>query len=109
MLNSKFIYKSDKFKKLQINCKEASRLLSEQLDHPLPWHKRILLAFHLSVCEACLYFGNQMKSLKNIIGKKSQSEEAMTPPTDAKLSNETLEKIKESLKKTASGKHNNDH
>ena len=42
-----------------LNCKEASRLISQQLEGPLPFGRRLLLRLHLAWCDACTHFEQQ--------------------------------------------------
>lgn len=46
------------------NCKEAIRLQSEALDHPLPPLRRIGLRIHLALCVWCSRYANQIKFLR---------------------------------------------
>ena len=46
------------------NCKEAVRLQSESLDHPLPPLRRIGLRIHLALCVWCSRYGKQIKFLR---------------------------------------------
>jgi len=78
--------------KTMTNCRHASRLISEQLDHPLPVSKRIMLKIHLMMCTNCVFFGRQIKALKNIIGRHAENEEPS--PEAPSLSNEVQERIK---------------
>jgi hypothetical protein len=47
-----------------LTCKEASRLISQQLDTPLPLRERLLLRFHLFWCDACTRFVQQAAYLR---------------------------------------------
>jgi len=47
-----------------LNCKEASRLISQGLDRQLPLSSRILLRFHLLWCDACTNFEAQVAYLR---------------------------------------------
>jgi hypothetical protein len=49
---------------LSPNCKEAIRLQSEALDHPLPRIQRIGLRMHLALCAWCSRYGKQIKFLR---------------------------------------------
>jgi hypothetical protein len=42
-----------------LTCREATRLISQQLDGPLPIDRRMLLRFHLIWCIACRRFEQQ--------------------------------------------------
>ncbi|MCK5014326.1 MAG: zf-HC2 domain-containing protein [Candidatus Omnitrophica bacterium] len=77
-----------------ISCKCASRLISEQLDHPLPLSSRIMLKIHLVMCTNCVFFGRQIKALKNIIGRHADPKEEHPSPHTTSLSAEVQERIK---------------
>jgi len=47
-----------------LTCKDASRLISQQLDGPLPIHRRWLLRIHLLWCEACRRYEVQARFLR---------------------------------------------
>jgi hypothetical protein len=47
-----------------LNCKEASRLLSQRLDAPLPPGRRLALFLHLLFCDACRHFERQTMLLR---------------------------------------------
>jgi predicted anti-sigma-YlaC factor YlaD len=49
-----------------MNCKEATRLLSESQDHTLSIKERISLKLHVSMCKGCRNFGHQMQYLRKI-------------------------------------------
>ena len=75
------------------SCKYASRLISEQLDHPLSLLKRISLGVHLAMCTNCVFFGRQIKALKHLIGMHTEPEDELPSPYTASLSNEVKERI----------------
>ena len=47
-----------------INCREASRKLSEAADRKLPLSDRITLRIHLGICDACTNFSKQLDFLR---------------------------------------------
>jgi hypothetical protein len=49
---------------LSPNCREAVRLQSEALDHPLSWRRRLGLRIHLALCVWCRRYGRQIKFLR---------------------------------------------
>lgn len=49
-----------------MNCKQATRLLSDQLERPLGRGERLSLKFHLMMCRACRNFGRQMGTLRSL-------------------------------------------
>jgi len=80
------------------SCKEATRLMSEQLDHPLTIPQRILLKFHLTMCAGCLRFNRQVRLLKQICGQHEHPEDELPSPYTSTLSTETKDRIKSMLK-----------
>jgi len=49
---------------LRLTCQQASRLLSQQLDDPLPFGKRMRLRLHLLYCDACSRVSRQFETLR---------------------------------------------
>ncbi|MBK5966699.1 hypothetical protein CCR95_22125 [Thiocystis minor] len=50
-----------------MNCKQATRLMSENLDRPLRWRERIALRLHLLMCGGCRNFKDQIAFLRTTI------------------------------------------
>mgnify|MGYP000471728284 CR=1 FL=1 len=46
-----------------MNCKEATRLLSEKKERELSGKEKYALKFHTMMCSACRNFGNQMDDI----------------------------------------------
>lgn len=67
--------------------------MSEQLDHPLSWGRRLLLKLHLMMCLACETCGRQIKDLKTFLGQSEIAE----PPSDATLSPEARQRMQNQL------------
>jgi hypothetical protein len=80
------------------SCKEATRLMSEQLDHPLPLYKLVLLKIHLAMCINCVYFGRQIKALKNLFGKYKNPKNETPSHYASSLSDEARQRMKSSLR-----------
>jgi predicted anti-sigma-YlaC factor YlaD len=49
---------------LLFTCKEASRLISQELEGPLPFGRRMRLRLHLLECNACRRFLRQVEYLR---------------------------------------------
>jgi len=49
---------------LRLTCQQASRLLSQQQDEPLPFGKRMRLRLHLMYCDACTNVSRQFDTLR---------------------------------------------
>jgi hypothetical protein len=54
-----------------IDCREASRLISQHADRPLPILRRLQLRLHLAVCDACTNFGRQVRLLRRALKRLS--------------------------------------
>ncbi len=54
-------------KRVMITCKDAHRLMSEQLDHALPLGTRLRLKLHLSICDACSRVARQFTLIRNSV------------------------------------------
>ncbi|HSE12293.1 MAG TPA: zf-HC2 domain-containing protein [Rudaea sp.] len=53
-----------KSKMLRLSCQQASRLLSQQQEEPLPFGKRVRLRLHLMYCDACTNVSRQFETLR---------------------------------------------
>ena len=49
---------------LSPGCRQATRLQSEAMDHPLPMRQRIGLRIHLFLCKWCRRYGEQIHFLR---------------------------------------------
>jgi predicted anti-sigma-YlaC factor YlaD len=50
-----------------IDCREASRLISQNADRPLPLARRLQLRLHLVICDACSNFSRQVAHLRRAV------------------------------------------
>lgn len=66
-----------------LNCKQASKLVSQSLDRPLSWTERWQLKLHLFICNACRRFAKQLKLLATAIHLRTK---IMENDQDIKLS-----------------------
>jgi hypothetical protein len=81
---------------LNLNCREASRIQSEAMDHPLPLGKRIGLRLHLWICRWCRRYGRQLKFLREAAQHQDKTVEAKS---SSLLSAEAKERMRQILKK----------
>ena len=88
--------------KFMINCKEAARLLSDELEYTLPFHKRVLLRMHVAMCAACSLYGKQIKALKHLLARRMEIEEDPFPSSESSLSDDACDHMKSLLKKKSS-------
>lgn len=58
-----------------MNCRQATELMSQELDRQLSWHERISLKFHVMMCDGCTNFRKQMAFLRKVCRLSSQSED----------------------------------
>jgi hypothetical protein len=79
---------------LLLDCREASRAQSEQLDHPLPRGKRVGLWLHLLICQWCRRYGSQIRFLRHAA---NEHHEDLTEAAPHGLSNEARDRIKQRL------------
>lgn len=49
-----------------LNCREATRLMSEAQEHPLKLGENLSLKMHVMMCSGCRNFGKQMHALRRI-------------------------------------------
>lgn len=49
---------------MRITCRQAHRLLSERMDRPLAAGERFRLWLHLTVCDMCTRFAQNMATLR---------------------------------------------
>lgn len=50
-----------------LNCRDATRLMSDAQERPLGWRERLSLRLHLKVCSACRAFQGQMGTLREAL------------------------------------------
>jgi putative zinc finger protein len=57
---------------MKINCKEASRLISQSMDERLSFGQRLRLRLHLLLCDACRNFKSNMQLLRRGVARLLQ-------------------------------------
>ncbi|HEV2695829.1 MAG TPA: hypothetical protein VG347_23270 [Verrucomicrobiae bacterium] len=78
-----------------LDCREAARVQSEALDHPLPISKRIGLWLHLFICKWCRRYGQQIRFLRKTAQKYP---DALGESAAQQLSPAARNRIKQKLK-----------
>lgn len=58
-----------------MTCKQASELMSQELDRSLSRYERMALRFHVMMCGGCSNFRKQMDFIRNACRLRSQSGE----------------------------------
>ena len=83
-----------------LNCRQATRLISQSLDAKLLWHRRLGLKVHLLYCVWCRRYAAQLKFLRR--ATRELPREALDAAPQ-KLSSEEKERmnarLNESIKK----------
>jgi predicted anti-sigma-YlaC factor YlaD len=79
-----------------MNCKEATELVSQNLDRHLGLGQRIALRLHLLMCNYCRNYSEHLAFLHRAA---PQIEDHIENQTDVALSDESKAKIKQSLNK----------
>ena len=80
-----------------LNCKEATFLASQQLDTKLPLLTRMGLFLHMMMCKNCAAFRKQISCITKIVRQSAASLEFAPEHADAKLSDESRERIRRFL------------
>ncbi len=69
-----------------LSCKDVSKLVSESLEHPLPFRKRMGVRMHLMMCSLCRRYQRQMLQLRALVKGAAASEPESGPlPEDVKI------------------------
>ena len=59
---------------LRISCQQASRLLSQHEDAPLPFGRRLRLRLHLAYCDACTNVSRQFAAIRLAMRRLGQGD-----------------------------------
>ena len=76
---------------LKMTCKDTSPLISETMDHRVSFLKRLKIKIHLALCEVCLYYKNQLETIRNLsqnLGREDFSvkeKETLSPESKKKI------------------------
>lgn len=79
-----------------LTCKEASRLLSQSMDQPLPRLKRMELRLHVWMCSACSNFEKQLLFLRRAAQRLDDGE---SQTNQGGLSREARERIRKAVRR----------
>lgn len=76
-------------------CADITRILSQELDRPLPWLLRKRLEWHLAACEWCRRYASQIR----LVGRFARHfSEHNCSSSSHKLSPEAANRIKKNLR-----------
>jgi hypothetical protein len=79
---------------LVLNCRDASRTQSEQMEKPLPMMKRAGLFVHLLMCKWCRRYGRQIRFMRSAA---KEHPEKLSDADPGSLSSAARERIKSRL------------
>lgn len=83
-----------------LNCRQATRLISQSFDAKLPWHRRLAMRVHLLYCVWCRRYAAQLQFLRRATRELPPESLEAVPQ---RLSNEEKEqmnaRLQEGLKK----------
>ncbi|MFQ6370575.1 zf-HC2 domain-containing protein [Shewanella sp. YIC-542] len=67
-----------------MNCKQATRLLSDAQERPLSLKEKMALSVHTTLCSACRHFGKQMGVIRHLSRQFAQGEPTEPPANPPK-------------------------
>ncbi len=79
-------------KLFSLTCKDTSPLISEMMDHRVPLLKRWKIKIHLSLCQVCMYYKEQLQTIRSLAKKLGQEDVPVKKETT--LPQEAKEKLK---------------
>lgn len=80
---------------LSPNCRQASRLQSEALDHKLSVLHRVGLRIHLLLCKWCRRYGKQIRFLRDAA---HEHPDELVEPVRQKLPDAVRERMRQALR-----------
>ena len=88
-----------------LSCRQATRLISQSLEEPLPFRRRMGLKFHLLMCRFCSRYQRQMILIREAMRLFVEDEQKGTAfglpgAKDDSLGSEAVARIKRSLRDT---------
>lgn len=68
--------------KIQLDCQDVSRLISEGLDDKLPAGERARMRLHFVICQTCRNVDEQMQFIRRAM-RRLGDDDSPTPPPSA--------------------------
>ena len=78
-------------------CREVVRLVSEDMDHPLPLGTRIRVRLHFLICKWCERYKQQLLFIRNAV--RQQPDKLTDQAPSSWLSPEARERLKQALRR----------
>ena len=79
-------------------CKDVSQKVSLSMDVQLPYHHRMAVQMHLLMCRYCARFSRQLIMLRKMSRHIDSDQPGSEATCKLKLSKESKERIKETLR-----------
>jgi hypothetical protein len=82
---------------MMLSCREATRLVSESMDHPLPPGQRFALRFHLAMCRLCWRYREQVRFIRHALRLAPGERRDAPESTSVELPAEAKARIRRAL------------
>ena len=82
---------------MMLNCRDASRLSSEAMDHSLPWAKRLALRLHLSMCRYCKRYADQLRFIHQIADLGGDQLSETSSASEIRLTEDAKQRIQRAM------------
>ncbi len=76
------------------SCKETAQLFSDSLDRELPWLQKAVLKMHLSMCQQCKAYTQQLLQLRETFQHLGHHSQEDTPPLPESTRRKILDAVK---------------
>ena len=80
-----------------LSCKDVTRLISESMDHSLPFGKRVGVRLHLLICKFCARYERQLLLIRETVRRLVTTEVGPGESSGESLSAEAWERIRKTL------------
>ncbi len=77
-------------------CNQIVKLVSEEMDHPLPVRTRLSIRLHLLICKWCERYKQQLIFIQNVM--RHSPDKLLWQEPSAGLSAEARERLKQALR-----------
>ncbi len=77
------------------SCTEMTHLLSEEMDHPLPWFTRLKMRVHFLMCCYCRRYKENLYFIRRLFRSSSSGPENLS---SERLSSEAKNQLKQTLR-----------
>lgn len=78
-----------------MTCREAARLASESLDHPVDGRRKMSLWVHLAMCGMCRSFSRSLASLHELLRLRREQELTENPAMPPEVHDRIAKRLRE--------------